>query len=229
MDRTTKGLFITGTDTGVGKTVVACALIRALVARGLSVLPRKPVESGCERRGGILWPADGARLLDAAGEDELDRVTPWRFTHALAPDRAARLAGTPLHLGALAAACRPRGDAHWVVVEGAGGFCSPLAEGALNADLAVALGWPLILVAPDRLGVLNHVLLTAEAATRRGLTLAGIVLNDMGQPGPQGMDNAGDLEARLPVPLLRPGRMDADHPQPPPEMAPWLDAVLAGA
>lgn len=223
---TTPGLFITGTDTGVGKTVAGCALIHALVARGCSVLPRKPVESGCERRGGILWPADGARLLAAAGRDELDRVTPWRFPHALAPDRAARLAGTPLHLGALATACRPAGPDDLVVVEGAGGFYSPLAEGALNADLAAALGLPLILVAPDRLGVLNHILLTAEAVQRRGLTLAGVVLNAAEEPGPEGMDNAADLQARLHVPLLRMGRTNPDRPQPPPNMEAWLEQVL---
>lgn len=224
---TIPGLFITGTDTGVGKTVAGCVLIHGLRARGCSVLPRKPVESGCQRRGGILWPEDGARLLHAAGRDELDRVTPWRFPHALAPDRAARLAGTPLHLGALAAACRPGTPDDLVLVEGAGGFYSPLAEGALNADLAVALGFPLILVAPDRLGVLNHILLTAEAALRRGLTLAGVVLNDPGQPGPEGMDNAADLQARLQVPLLRLGRTHPDRPQPPPDLDAWLEQVLS--
>ncbi|WP_207146523.1 dethiobiotin synthase [Ectothiorhodospira mobilis] len=223
---TLPGLFITGTDTGVGKTVAGCVLIRGLRARGCSVLPRKPVESGCARRGGVLWPADGARLLEAAGRDELDRVTPWRFPHALAPDRAARLAGTPLHLDALASACRPVASDDLVLVEGAGGFYSPLAEGALNADLAGALGFPLILVAPDRLGVLNPILLTAEAALRRGLTLAGVVLNDPGEPGPEGMDNAADLQARLQVPLLRLGRTHPDRPQPPPDMDAWLEQIL---
>jgi dethiobiotin synthetase len=207
-----RGFFITGTDTGVGKTVVACALIRALRAAGRHVSPRKPVESGCEARGEGLFPADGAALRDAAREPlaDLATVTPYRFRHALSPDRAARLADRTLSISALREACLaghpPQAD---LVVEGAGGFYSPLASDGLNADLAQALGLPVVIVAPDRLGVINHVLLTAEAVHNRGLELALVVLNACDTAGPEGMDNAADLEAHLDCPVLRFPRLAA--------------------
>jgi dethiobiotin synthetase len=201
-----KGFFITGTDTGVGKTVVACALIRALRAAGRHVSPRKPVESGCAWRGGELFPADGAALREAVGEPvpDLATVTPYRFHPALSPERAARLARRALSISALREACLaahpPQAD---LVVEGAGGFYSPLASDGLNADLAQALGLAVVLVAPDRLGVINHVLLTAEAIRNRGLELALVVLNACDTTGPEGMDNAADLAAHLDCPVLR--------------------------
>lgn len=199
------GYFVTGTDTGIGKTVISCALIRALRESGHPVAPRKPVESGCETRNGRLFPADGAALREAAGAPfpDLDRVTPYRYAHALAPDRAARLAGATLHVESLKQACLADADQDALrVVEGAGGFYSPLAEDGLNADLAAALGLPVILVAPDRLGTMSHVLLCAEAIEHRGLQLALVVLNAVDTPQPEGMDNRADLAKRLQCPIL---------------------------
>ncbi|WP_018232691.1 dethiobiotin synthase [Thioalkalivibrio thiocyanodenitrificans] len=219
-----RGFFITGTDTGVGKTVVACALIRALRAAGRHVSPRKPVESGCEARGEGLFPADGAALRDAAVEPlaDLATVTPYRFRHALSPDRAARLAGETLSVDALHQACvTGLGQDTTLVVEGAGGFYSPLAEDGLNADLARALGLPVILVAPDRLGVINHVLLSAEAMGSRGLELALVVLNAVDTPHPEGMDNRTDLARRLRCPFLSFPRVDG-HGEGAKVFAPWL-------
>ena len=201
----THGYFITGTDTGIGKTVVACALIRALRAAGRHVDPRKPVESGCERRGDELFPADGAALREAAGElaPDLAVVTPYRLQHALSPERAARLERRALNISALREAClAAHAPGATMVVEGAGGFYSPLASDGLNADLAQALGLPVILVAPDRLGTINHVLLTAEAIRNRGLDLALAVLNADDAPGPEGMDNPSDLATYLDCPVV---------------------------
>ncbi|SEQ30569.1 dethiobiotin synthetase [Ectothiorhodospira magna] len=198
----TVGVFVTGTDTGVGKTVVGCALVRALIRQGQRMTVRKPAESGCEERNGRLWPADGAALMAAAGGD-LEQITPYRYRDALAPDRAARLTGQPLYLADLIQVCVsavPPTDLLWV--EGAGGFYSPLTEDGLNADLAQSLGLPVLLVAPDRLGVINHVLLTAEAIQRRRLTLALVVLNHCVDPAPIGMDNAADIARRLSVPVM---------------------------
>ncbi len=199
------GYFVTGTDTGIGKTVLSCALIRALREGGHTVTPRKPVESGCEVRDGQLFPADGTALREAAGSPfpNLDRVTPYRFSHALAPDRAARLVGASLDIEQLRQACLADADQDaLLVVEGAGGFYSPLAEDGLNADLAETLRLPVVLVAPDRLGTMNHVLLTAEAIARRGLRLALVVLNEVETEQPEGMDNRSDLARHLDCPIL---------------------------
>ena len=200
-----RGLFITGTDTGVGKTYVGCQLIEAWVALGEAVSPRKPVESGCALKNGELWPADGALLHQAAGGKEaLHEVTPLRFAHALAPDRAAKLVGETLTLEQLTAICtQPCKGLR--IVEGAGGLLSPLASDALNADLAKTLRLPVLLVAPDRLGVINHVLLNLEVLDFRGLNILGVVLNRMHTLGssalPEGIDNVSDLQSRVDLPI----------------------------
>ena len=200
-----RGLFITGTDTGVGKTYVGCQLIEAWVTLGQAVSPRKPVESGCALKNGELWPADGALLHQAAGGKEaLHEVTPLRFAHALAPDRAAKQVGKTLTLEQLTAICtQPCKGLR--IVEGAGGLLSPLASDALNADLAKTLRLPVLLVAPDRLGVINHVLLNLEALKLRGLDTLGVVLNRMdalGSPAlPEGIDNLHDLSSRADLPI----------------------------
>ncbi len=201
----TRGLFITGTDTGVGKTRVGTALTHLLTERGLRVRVRKPVESGCPTGPGGLLPQDAAVLREAAGGTEpLERICPYRLQALLSPERAAELEEMALDLGRLHAACLAGiGNDDFLLVEGAGGFYSPLARGALNADLAGGLGLPVLVVAADRLGTLNHTLLTVEAVRMRGLALAGLVLN---QPLPQAdpkMDNAEDLERWLQIPVLR--------------------------
>lgn len=201
-----QGVFITGTDTGVGKTRIGAALAWQLSRCGLRVRPRKPVESGCPEEAGGLRPQDAWTLREAAGGvDALDSVCPYRLRAPLSPERAARLEAVPLSLGMLYEACWAEvGDEDFLLVEGAGGFYSPIAEGALNADLAGGLGLPVLVVAADRLGTLNHTLLTVEAVRMRGLALAGLVLN---QPIPQAdggdMDNAEDLARWLRCAVLR--------------------------
>lgn len=190
------GLFITGTDTGVGKTRVGSAIVHGLVARGIDVRVRKPVESGCPEVAGELQPQDAASLREAAGGREpLIRVCAFRLRAPLSPERAAAMEGVALPLGAIAAACRDGADDGFLVVEGAGGVLSPVADGALNVDLAIALGLPVLLVAADRLGTINHTLLAVEAITRRGLAIAGVVLSaaDAVAADAAGMDNAADL------------------------------------
>ena len=199
-----QGIFITGTDTGVGKTVVACALARALARSGVDVAVRKPVESGCERkRGGQLHPADGQALARAAGQAEsLETVTPIRLARAISPERAARLEGVDLRIAALREAVEAGPADAFRIVEGAGGFLSPLAADGGNADLAVALGLPVLVVAADRLGCINHALLTVEAIAARGLSLAAVVVNARDAEAEADMANRDDLEARLDAPVI---------------------------
>ncbi|CAK0773453.1 ATP-dependent dethiobiotin synthetase BioD [Gammaproteobacteria bacterium] len=212
------GLFITATDTGVGKTAVGAVLIRHLTAWGKIVRPRKPVESGCQRLVTGLLPADAARLQQAAGRREsLERICPWPLEAPISPERAGCLAGFNLTLKDLTAACHAgveQGD--FLLVEGAGGFLSPLAPKVRNAELAVALGLPLVLVIADRLGCINHVLLTVEAIVARGLRLAAVVLNRRGATPIPGMDNAADLSTWLGIkiyclPEISGGDQDVEH------------------
>lgn len=206
-----RGVFVTGTDTGVGKTVVACSLIRALRRAGVSVAARKPVESGCPRRGSELHPADGLALARAAGErEDLEAVTPLRLARAISPERAARLEDVDVTIDKLAAAVHAGAAEDYRVVEGAGGFLSPLALDGANADLAVKLGLPVLVVAADRLGCINHVLLTLEAIGRRGLQAAAVVVNAVSTESAPGCANAEDLAAGLQTPVIsfRHGRDD---------------------
>ncbi len=201
----TRGVFIAGTDTGVGKTAVGAALAHLIAARGVTVRARKPVETGCHRGdNGKLYPADAARLQAAAGANEsLSTICPYLFEATVSAERAARLAGEPLSLGDLVAACRSGvGAGDFLLVEGAGGLLSPLAERATSADLAKALGLPVLLVVPDRLGCLNHALLCTEALAARGQRCAAIVLNRLSPSHPAGLDNLDDLRRWVALPVV---------------------------
>ncbi len=158
----------------------------------MTVWVRKPVETGCVRTEMGLVPQDAKLLSSAAGDLEpLEVVCPYRFEAAVSPERAARISGLTLTLEQLIQACRPPGQGV-LLVEGAGGFYSPIADKALNAHLAKALQLPVLVVAGDRLGVINQALTTVEAVIRHGLYAIGIVLNQTPQ-GPSALDNLEDL------------------------------------
>ncbi len=202
-----RGLFITGTDTGVGKTYVAAGMIAALQACGIRVGAYKPVVSGCTAGpGGPVWD-DLVRLQAALGGDvPVERIGPQRFQAPLAPPVAARLEGKQVDAALLRSGIDWwRGRVEVVVVEGAGGFLSPVTESESVADLAVSFAFPLVLVARASLGTINHTLLTLEAARARGLKVAGIVLNHPTPPDPDDRaveTNPAELKRRCGVPIL---------------------------
>ena len=203
-----RGLFITGTDTDVGKTYVTALIARRLAAAGHRVGVYKPVASGCRREGGRLVSDDAAALWEAAGRPgELERVSPQCFEAALAPHLAARAEGREVDPDLLRS-----GIAYWrersdiVLVEGAGGLFSPVSDGDLVADLASDFGHPLLVVARNALGTINHTLLTLRAAAtfEPRLAVAGLILNDVGAFGTDQsvQTNHAELSARTNVPLL---------------------------
>lgn len=198
------GLFVTGTDTGVGKTEIAAALARLLCDGGVRVRPRKPVESGCAERDGRPFPGDAARLQRAARSTEpLEAVCAYALAAAVSPERAASLEGRAIRLADLERACRTGVGANdFLLVEAAGGVLTPLTPDAVAADLAARIALPVVLVVADRLGCINHALLSIEALAARGLTPAAVVLNRVEAAGPPGMDNRADLEIRLRQPLV---------------------------
>jgi dethiobiotin synthetase len=168
-----RGLFVTGTDTGVGKTVLAAALVAALHADGVDAAAFKPVVTGLDAPEGGR-PADH-ELLAAAAARPADDVTPHRFGPAVSPHLAAELAGTTLDPAALVAAARGL-HADVVVAEGVGGLLVPLTLGYTIRDFAVDLGWPVVVAARPGLGTINHSLLTVEAARAAGLDVRAVVL-----------------------------------------------------
>jgi dethiobiotin synthetase len=177
MKRGVRGVFVVGTDTGVGKTTVAAGLAWALRQHGVNVGVMKPVETGVRTERG----SDAERLRRAAGvADAISDIRPYRFTAPLAPVIAARRERTRISLTALTRSYTRLARRHDVmVVEGAGGLMVPLTESKTTLDLAKAFGLPLLLVIGNRLGAVNHALLTVHAARGRGLDLLGGVVNHL--------------------------------------------------
>ncbi len=205
MQTPSKGYFITGSDTDVGKTWIACQIIQQLRSKYDSVKVRKPVESGCKKIDGEYFPADGSALFQANLQAEnLTLVTPYRFHAALAPDRAAHMENHTLTLQQLHQACLNQIESDdTLLVEGAGGFYSPICEDGLNADLARILGLKVIIVCEDRLGAINQALLTIAAVRREGLDIQALVLNQNKPPElpTDKLDNYQDLCQRSDIPV----------------------------
>ena len=200
-----RGIFVTGTDTGVGKTVVACALLRALAARGVDVMPMKPIAAGASRHSGRWANDDAVALLRAAGRDQtrVDDVTPILLREPMAPHIAAARENRRIRLEPVSAAFRRlTANGEFVVAEGVGGFMVPLAAGLDTVDLARVLGLPIVLVVGLRLGCLNHALLTARAIAAAGLPFAGWVANTLDATMAVPDENVAALEERLEAPLL---------------------------
>lgn len=169
------GVFITGTDTGVGKTVAGCAIAEALRRRGIDVGVMKPIETGVGAQG----PLDAIALIEAAGvNDPIELVCPQRFELPAAPNVAAAREGRSVDVPAIRAAFQALRARHaFLLVEGAGGLLVPIASDFTMADLMAEMELPILVVARGTLGTVNHTLLTLEAIERRGLPLAGIVVS----------------------------------------------------
>lgn len=220
------GFFITGTDTGVGKTLVSAGLIRNLVANGWRVAGMKPVATGCKWKGGVLRSADADLLIAEANvKAPYDWVNPYAYEPPIAPHIAAKQHRGYISLAHIAN-CKAQllEMADLVVVEGVGGFRVPLNDDQDAADMALMLGLPVILVVGLRLGCLNHALMSAEAIQLRGLKLAGWVGNRI-DPGMTHMEpNLDALRQRLTVPCL--GVVPLMVPATPEQLAPFLDVNL---
>jgi dethiobiotin synthetase len=198
------GWFITGTDTGVGKTLVAVALTRALVARGLKTAVMKPVAAGSidtpdGPRNDDALELLGASNVPAAYED----VNPWLFPTPASPHLAARAAGVTIAYEPIVASCwRLAAMSDVLVVEGAGGWLAPISGTATMADIADRLALPVILVVGMRLGCLNHALLTREAIRARGLPFRGWIANKLAEEMPLVAANIETLTSRFGMPPL---------------------------
>jgi dethiobiotin synthetase len=170
-----RGLFVTGTDTGAGKTVLSAALLAAMVAAGEQVRAHKPVVTGLEDPPGV-WPPDDVLLASLASMTP-EEVAPLRYRPAASPHLAARLAGERIDAAGLIARAREGGaGGQALIVEGIGGLLVPFSEDFAVLDLAVALGLPLLIASRPGLGTLNHTLLTVRAARAARLELRAIVL-----------------------------------------------------
>jgi dethiobiotin synthetase len=207
-----RGVFVTGTDTGVGKSVLSAAVCAGLAARGERVAAFKPVVTGLDEPPGE-WPPDHELLAAAAGAGQApEEVAPLRFGPAVSPHLAAELAGVRIEPAALAAAARAAaGRATAIVCEGVGGIMVPLTPGYLVRDLAVDLGLPLVVAARPGLGTISHSLLTIEAARAAGLDVRAVVLTPWpAEPGAVERSNRETIAALGRVEVATLGPTDPD-------------------
>ncbi len=197
-------VFVTGTDTGIGKSLVSATLLAALDARGVRAVGMKPVASGCERTP-AGWRNADAELLRAhsAGAPAYELVNPYALPEPIAPHLAAREAGVELRLEPILAGFTAlSANANCMVVEGVGGWAVPLSATHMQADLVRALGLPVLLVVGLRLGCLNHALLSARAIVADGLQLVGWIGNRIDPAMARVEENLATLRERLPAPCL---------------------------
>lgn len=193
------GVFITGSNTGVGKTTVAVEIIKHL-RKKRKIKARKPVETNCMKVDGEYLPKDAIALNNACKlSEQLEIVCPYRFSLEASPEEASAHEGGELSLFDLVNACNKDVDKSFVFVEGAGGIYSPIAENALNSDLASELSLPLIIVIRDELGAVSQGLLAIEAAKKNNLTIACLVLNEISS---NTLSNKEALNSYTDVPIL---------------------------
>lgn len=197
-----KRWFITGTDTEIGKTVTACALIRYLAAAGYRVAGMKPVASGCEATAAGLRNEDALGLMAASNvELPYETVNPCAYAPAIAPHIAALRTGRPIDLDLITQRAGAI-DADYLVVEGVGGWMVPIGNDRLLADLAKATADEVIIVVGMRLGCINHALLTAAQVERDGMPLKGWIANHVDPDMQAQAENLATLQALMPCPLL---------------------------
>jgi dethiobiotin synthetase len=199
-----QAFFVTGTDTSVGKTHVACKLIQQYAAQGYKVIGMKPVAAGTQLVDGV-WVNDDVLQLEAASNVKASRelINPYSFNAAIAPHIAAENAGVEINIDVIQQAFKRLVNmADIVIVEGAGGFLVPLNSAETMADLATALSIPVILVVGMRLGCINHSLLSVEAIAARNLTLHGWVANQIDPNMQMLAENEETLDAHIKAPKL---------------------------
>ncbi len=196
---TRRGYFITGTDTGVGKTAIATGLTRALVERGIRTAVMKPVAAGGIRTASGLRNEDALELLDASNvKAPYEDVNPWMLAIPASPHLAARTDGVAIRHERIGAAfARLAAASDLVIVEGAGGWLAPISGTETMADVAEHLALPVVLVVGMRLGCLNHALLTREALRARGIHFAGWIANKLASEMPLARENVDTLSSRF--------------------------------
>lgn len=201
-----KGFFITGTDTGVGKTVIAGAVIKTLHSLGINACAMKPIETGCHRDGNILYPSDGMFLKKVAMMDEaINHITPYCFETPAAPAVASDIEGKSVEVSVIVAEFSALLEIYQaIVVEGIGGILVPIRSDYFVIDLIRELGLPLIVVSRPSLGAINHTFLTVNYALKEGIEVLGIIIN-FSRPADGTVaekTNPGIIQKMSPVPVI---------------------------
>ena len=199
-------LFISGTGTDVGKTFITENLIYLLKAKGFTVSPYKPIETGCKKNKSKLIPSDASKfhkLIDK--EIDIDLINPYRFQQPISPNRAIRLANKKIFINDYISRSKllPKND--YLIIEGAGGLYSPISTDGYNIDLIKKMKIPTVLVAKDEIGVINNILLSLDLLKKYKISVLAIILNKINSLQPNGMDNHKDMKSLTKIPLIQIG------------------------
>ena len=197
-------LFISGTGTDVGKTFITENLIYLLKAKGFTVSPYKPIETGCKKNKSKLIPSDASKfhkLIDK--EIDIDLINPYRFQQPISPNRAIRLANKKIFIDDYIGRSKllPKND--YLIIEGAGGLYSPISTDGYNIDLIKKMKIPTVLVAKDEIGVINNILLSLDLLKKYKISVLAIILNKINSLQPNGMDNHKDMKSLTKIPLIQ--------------------------
>ena len=197
-------LFITGTNTEVGKTFVTCEMLKHLVKSKKTTAAFKPIETGCTKNNKILQPNDSKLFYKVLGKTlSLDLINPYRFIPPISPNRAIRLAKENITLNDYCDKLNLLNTHDYILIEGAGGICSPLSCDGLNIDFAKKVKMDSILIARDEIGVINNVILSINTFIKYKLNLKAIVLNRINTKQPRGMDNVKELRSFTNIPIIQ--------------------------
>ena len=197
-------LFITGTNTEVGKTFVTCEMLKHLVKSKKSTAAFKPIETGCTKNNKILQPNDSKLFYKVLGKTlSIDLINPYRFIPPISPNRAIRLAKENITLNDYCDKLNLLNTHDYILIEGAGGICSPLSCDGLNIDFAKKVKMDSILIARDEIGVINNVILSINTFIKYKLNLKAIVLNRINTKQPRGMDNVKELRSFTNIPIIQ--------------------------
>ena len=199
-------LFISGTGTDVGKTFVTENLIYLLKAKGFTVSPYKPIETGCKKNKSKLIPSDASKFYKLIDKEiDIDLINPYRFQQPISPNRAIRLANKKIFINDYIGRSKllPKND--YLIVEGAGGLYSPISTDGYNIDLIKKMKIPTVLVAKDEIGVINNILLNLDLLKKYKISVLAIILNKINSLQPNGMDNHKDMKSLTKIPLIQIG------------------------
>ena len=199
-------LFISGTGTDVGKTFVTENLIYLLKAKGFTVSPYKPIETGCKKNKSKLIPSDASKFYKLIDKEiDIDLINPYRFQQPISPNRAIRLANKKIFIDDYIGRSKLLPKSDYLIVEGAGGLYSPISTDGYNIDLIKKMKIPTVLVAKDEIGVINNILLSLDLLKKYKISVLAIILNKINSLQPNGMDNHKDMKSLTKIPLIQIG------------------------
>ena len=197
-------IFISGTNTEVGKTFITVNIIKLLQSKGYLVNPYKPVETGCRKRLSKLVPNDSSLFHKTIKKRmSLDKINPYRFLEPISPAKAIKLSKKRITINNYLAKYKSLPDCDFSVIEGAGGLLSPLASDGFNIDLIKKIKAPTILVAKDEIGVINNVMLSLNILKQYKIKVLAVILNRIDKVQPTGMNNYEEIEALVKTPLVQ--------------------------